>query len=173
MLCRGDIYRGSQEMAGEFGHMTLDPAGPECACGDNGCVEAYCSASALLSYARSVAVGEEAVSKVHSVEELAALAALENQPAREAFARMGGQLGIGVANLIDLFNPELVVLAGRSVAGKDYFLPALQAAVEKHAWSRSTRALLVSRLGERATAMGACGMVLEQAFVQNGNHAAA
>jgi len=166
VLLHGDIFRGSQELAGEFGHTTLDPEGPLCACGDRGCVEAYCSTSALLSYARSVAAGDDAVSKVRSIEELAALAGAKNSAALETFMRMGGKLGIGVANLIDLFNPELVVLAGRGTVAKDYFLPALEKALEAHVWRDSMRRLLVSRLGERATAMGACGMVLESVFEQ-------
>ena len=164
IILDGEIFRGSQDMAGEFGHVTVDPEGPVCACGDRGCVEAYCSASALVGYAQSVAEAGDVASKVRTVDELAALASQGNKTAKETFVRMGRHLGIGVANLIDLFNPDMVVLAGRSTIGKDHFVATLEREVNAHAWRQSGREVLVSRLGERATAMGACGMILQAAL---------
>ncbi|HVT79609.1 MAG TPA: ROK family transcriptional regulator [Phycisphaerae bacterium] len=164
VLINGEIFRGGQGMAAEFGHITIDPDGPACACGDRGCVEAYCSAPAILHHARSLAAGPDAAATVKSVEELAALAGNNNAAALATFERMGKVLGIGVANAIDLFNPALVVLSGKSAAAEQFFMGALQKQVETHAWPHSSHKLLVSRLGERATAMGACGMILQAAF---------
>ncbi len=164
VLINGEIFRGGEGMAAEFGHITIDPEGPACGCGDRGCVESYCSAPAIISHARSLATGGDAAAHVKSVEELATLAAANNPAALATFERMGKVLGLGVANAIDLFNPGLVVLAGKSTAGERYFMNALERQVEAHAWGQSSHKLLVSRLGERATAMGACGMILQAAF---------
>jgi predicted NBD/HSP70 family sugar kinase len=163
ILINGEIFRGGEGLAGEFGHTTLDPAGPPCACGDRGCVEAYCSASALLAHTKSHLNGD-ASTAAGTVEELAALAAQGNHAAKATFELMGEKLGIGVANLIDLFNPDVVILAGRSTVASSHFLPALQREVDTHAWRQSGKKLHISSLGERATAMGACGMILQGSF---------
>jgi len=164
VMMNGEIFRGGQGMAAEFGHITIDPEGPACTCGDRGCVEAYCSAPAIVNHARSLAQGPDAVATVKTVEELAHLAAANNPAALATFERMGKVLGIGVANAIDLFNPGVVVLSGKSTTAERFFMHSLEQQVEAHAWKHSSRKLLVSRLGERATAMGACGMILQAAF---------
>ena len=164
ILLNGEIFRGADGLAGEFGHTTLDPAGPPCACGDRGCVEAYCSASALVNDAKKAAPAGDAAGNVKIVEELAALADNGNAVAIATFQAMGEKLGTGVANIIDLFNPNVVILAGRTIAAASHFMPALERQVETHAWRDSSRKLLISRLGERATAMGACGIILQGAF---------
>ncbi len=114
ILLNGDIFRGSEGKAGEFGHMTLDPDGPECACGDRGCVEAYCAVPAVLKLAGA-----------GRVEELNMRARGGNGDGREraALAEMGGKLGVAVANAVDLFDPERVVIAGKMAAGWEFFSP--------------------------------------------------
>ena len=54
ILIQGEVFRGSQQLAGEFGHITVDPNGPLCGCGDKGCVESFCAVSAILDYVRSI-----------------------------------------------------------------------------------------------------------------------
>ena len=164
ILLHGEIFRGSQQMAGEFGHTTLDPEGPPCACGDRGCVESYCSASAVLGHARALPA---APSPIENVEQLIYLADGGNKVATATFERFGTYLGIGVANLIDLFNPDLIVLAGQLAPAQRWYMPALDAELAKHAWPQASRNLLVSQLGPRGTVMGACGMILQSAFSQD------
>jgi predicted NBD/HSP70 family sugar kinase len=168
ILLGGDVFRGSQQMAGEFGHITLDPSGPPCACGDRGCVEAYCSLSAIVQYAKTHAAAGSAAAGVQTIDELTTLAKAGDAGAAEAFARAGAHLGIGLANLVDLFNPDLIVLAGPLTAASSLFQPSLDAALDRHAWRHSTRRLLISRLpGERGKAMGACGLGLHAAFTSD------
>jgi predicted NBD/HSP70 family sugar kinase len=170
ILAAGEVFRGSEQMAGEFGHMTVDPSGPACSCGDKGCVEAYASLVAVRELARSMPEKQSSalagVMKAGNptVADLMAAATAGDAAAKEAFDRMGRYLGIGIANLVDLFNPGLIVLAGPLALAQDFFLPTLGAEVEKHASVHSNRHLLVSQLGERAVATGACGIVLQSVF---------
>jgi predicted NBD/HSP70 family sugar kinase len=167
ILLGGEIFRGAQQMAGEFGHITLDPNGPACACGDHGCVESYCSIASILSYARSHGAPGSALAAVRVLEDLLVLARAGDEHALEAFSRAGSYLGIGLANLIDLFNPDLMVLAGALTPASSFFMPALDQALARHAWTHSNRQLLISRLGERGKVMGACGLSMQAAFSQD------
>ena len=173
ILIQGEVFRGSQQMAGEFGHITVDPDGPLCGCGDHGCIEAFCSFPAVLEYLRSVPEQQSPALKTlllahaPTIAELTALAREGDKAVIGAFERVGRYLGIGLANLVDLFNPDLIVLAGSLMVAREFFMPMVDRAVEKHAWKHSNRQILISQLGERAMGMGACGMVLQSIFDQD------
>jgi len=165
MLLGGEVFRGSEHMAGEFGHTTVEQDGLPCACGDRGCIEAYCSVTAILEMisknpARTGALRDGDL----TLEKALATARGGDTIAVAAFERMGKYLGIGVANAIDLLNPSLVVLCGDLTVAADFFLPAMEEQTQKHAWKHSTRRTVISSLGHRALAIGACGVVLQKLF---------
>jgi predicted NBD/HSP70 family sugar kinase len=81
---------------------------------------------------------------------------------------MGGCLGLGIGNLMALFDPAMVVLAGRTTAGTAHFMPAVVRETERLCWPQKSRKVLVSQLGESAAAMGACGVILQAAFEPEG-----
>ena len=172
ILLKGEIFRGAQQMAGEFGHITLDPEGPLCACGDRGCVEAYCSTPAIIEAVRQDPAGQspqvaEALAKgTLTLDGIVAAAYANDETVRRALARMGRYLGVGIANIIDLFNPSVVVLCGPLTLAAEFFLPAATEQIAKHAWKHSSRQTIISSLGDRAVAIGACGMVLQSVFDQ-------
>jgi predicted NBD/HSP70 family sugar kinase len=98
---------GAGGFAGEIGHMVLDPAGPLCSCGSNGCVETLVGEEALLRLAGHVGpVSREAVTEVF------AAAAGGDEVARTAVRTVARSLGLAVSNLINLFNPEVVIIGG-------------------------------------------------------------
>ena len=98
---------GAGGFAGEIGHMVLDPAGPLCSCGSNGCVETLVGEEALLRLAgHSGPVSREAVTEVF------AAAATGDPMARTAVRTVARSLGLAVSNLINLFNPEVVIIGG-------------------------------------------------------------
>lgn len=154
MLIDGMVYRGADGMAGELGHMTVDPAGPACACGNQGCLELYCMPG------------------LETAEALLAGAQRGEKEALEAWAKMGRYLGIGVANVINLLNPNVVVLCGPLAAGYGHFRGPMEQEIAKRAWRHAGRQVVVSRLGERAVAMGACGVVLQGLLAASGEEAA-
>lgn len=170
ILIKGEIFRGAQQMAGEFGHVTLDPNGPACACGDHGCVEAFCALPAIIEAVRkeqhnaTPAIREAFQNGGVHLADLLAAAQAGDAVVAGAFRKMGRYLGVGVANLIDMFNPALVVLCGPLTAAREFFLPALQEQVARHAWKHSLGRTVISELGQRAVAIGACGIVLQSVF---------
>ncbi len=160
ILIEGEVFRGSQQFAGEFGHTTLDPNGPPCGCGDNGCIEAFCSAPAVLEYIRSVpdqqspALVEIFATRNPTMMELATVARAGDAAAIAAFERVGAYLGIGLANLVDLFNPDLIVLAGSLMVAREFFMPRLDRALQKHAWKHSNRQILDFAIGRKCRQHG-------------------
>ncbi|WP_100449156.1 ROK family transcriptional regulator [Glycomyces xiaoerkulensis] len=161
----GDLYRGASNSAGEWGHATVDPDGPRCRCGRNGCIEAYVGAPAILRRWGELAgrpVEEQAQEK--AMETLAqAWKAGEDSAVRtvEAIAR---DLAVGVANLVNIVNPELVVLTGwvTGVLG-EALLPELERHLPERVLNAALKALRV-KLDEQSRNMvilGAAALALE------------
>src|SRR5258707_792253 len=114
----GEIWHGMSGMAGEFGHMTVEPAGPQCGCGNRGCLEPYASATAVMRMAReAVADGDApglaraASSDVEfSAKEIYNLALQGDEQARKIFRRVGRALGISLATMINGLTFEMYVI---------------------------------------------------------------
>jgi len=117
----GKIWHGMTGMAGEFGHMTLNPEGPVCKCGNRGCLEEYASATAVVRMARDVGLARGG----STAREVYELALAGNDAANGVFHRVGKALGIAVANLINALNLPLVVVGGGVSEAWDLFAPAL------------------------------------------------
>lgn len=168
----GEVYRGSENFAGEFGHTCIDEDGPLCACGNNGCIEMYVSGPALAAdAARKAQRGRNKTllslagnDPTRITAEIMESAARQGDPlSRQAFARMGTVLGIGVSNLINIFNPQMVILGGLVCRASDFFLPSCMETVRKRAWHASPKNVKVSHL-HRGAVLGAAALVLQQLF---------
>jgi glucokinase len=120
IISGGRVLRGSQGMAGEVGHITVNPTGMPCGCGNIGCLEKHASATAIVTMARMLNLGENLTS-----EDVYKLAAGGSEPARRVFHSMGSALGIGLSNLIQIFNFPLYLLSGGVLAAWDLFAPAM------------------------------------------------
>jgi glucokinase len=156
----GKIWRGMTGMAGEVGHMTIDPGGPRCKCGNNGCVEQFASATAVMRMAReAIANGSapelERVASASDVEFSAKivynLATQGNQPARDIFRRVGWALGIVVADLVNMLNLNMYVIGGGVAAAWSVFSPAMLEEVRKRSM---VYAATVERVAPPASASG-------------------
>jgi glucokinase len=127
----GRIWHGMTGMAGEFGHMTVEPEGPPCGCGNRGCVEQYASATAVVRMAKeAIASGRapELASAANSDPEFSAkavynLAIQGDEEARRIFARVGRALGITIANLVNAFNLPMYVIGGGVSSAWQAFAP--------------------------------------------------
>lgn len=139
----GRIYHGASDVAGELGHVTIDSTGRRCKCGNYGCLEAYASGPAIAERAREALVGGEPSSMPAMVGgdlgRLSAATVYEaaqrgDQLAREVVRDTARFLGTGVANLLNIFNPQVVVLAGGvTQAGEALFEP-MRAEVRRRAF---------------------------------------
>ncbi|HEY8498961.1 MAG TPA: ROK family protein, partial [Limnochordales bacterium] len=158
----GEVYRGATGTAGEFGHTTIDPAGPPCNCGNRGCLEVFVSERALMGYLQRS--GTEPFPS--TPEEVFQAADSGDASAISALARLGEYLGIGIANAINTFNPELVVIGGPMARAGHHVLNAARRVVEQRALvsPRSRARIVVSALGEEACAVGAGVLILQEFF---------
>ncbi|MCR4391650.1 MAG: ROK family transcriptional regulator [Candidatus Acetothermia bacterium] len=154
----GELYRGAFGGAGEVGHMTIDPAGPRCRCGEQGCLEVFASDWFLAAEAERL--GHP------GIPSLVASARSGDASAREAFVRMGRYLGIGAKNVVNLLNPEAIVLGGERMTDADLFLPALEEEVRHHAFPETARELAIvpAELGPDGFLIGAATLVTAEAF---------
>lgn len=169
LILNNQIYRGSGGTAGEIGHTTINIDGPVCRCGNRGCMEAYVGVNAVVAQ-----VVEHKTAALPTWEPAAPLtiddvvsAALAGDPICRAVIRSTGTyLGIAVANLVNLFNPELVILGGDLVAAGDLFTAAVRLSVEERTMFKAAReaTITTSQLGQDAVAMGAATLALQHAF---------
>lgn len=157
----GEIWRGASGMAGEIGHMAIEINGKLCTCGSHGCLEAYFSSWALVRDAKAhaelhpdSAIG--ALDKISPIS-LSELAGSGDDEARAIWENSGYALGVGIANIMNLLNPECIVLVGGLVNAKDYFLPAAQNAWEENSFEQasSSSKVIWGKLGEWAGVRGA------------------
>jgi glucokinase len=137
IILNGKLWRGVDSSAAEIGHMGVDPfGGVACTCGSRGCLEVYASATAIVRMTRE-ARPRYPHSILHTSEDLTAEKVYRaglggDELAVEVFRRMGVYLGIGLANLINILNPQMIVIGGGVVNGWDLFAKhALQQVAER------------------------------------------
>jgi glucokinase len=106
------MFRGASGYAGEFGHTIVEPNGRPCACGSHGCLETRVSATGIMQTARESNIGHE----ISSAEDLYEAAMRGNSVARAIFEDTGRYLGVACSNLINLLNPEAIVVGGGVMA---------------------------------------------------------
>jgi glucokinase len=173
LILDGRLYHGASDVAGEVGHTTLDSTGRRCKCGNYGCLEAYASGPAIADRAReALAGGEDSLLTTiveGRLENLTAQHVYEaskkgDDVAREVVRETARFIGTGVANLLNIFNPDVVVLAGGvAQAGEDLFGP-LRAEVRRRAFKPAVEAcrIVPGSLGSAAGVVGAVATFLEQ-----------
>jgi N-acetylglucosamine repressor len=154
------LYRGAMGGAGEFGHIVVDPGGPQCECGRFGCLEALVGERALRRF-----VGERLGREV-SRDELAALAASGDPVTLDVLGHAGRQLGSAVANMVTLLNPELLIICGEGTELGGAFLAPVVTAVREQTFAGlgSHVEVKVQRWGDDAWAVGAATLVLRESF---------
>ncbi|HEX7002800.1 MAG TPA: ROK family transcriptional regulator [Trueperaceae bacterium] len=153
----GTLYRGHNGYAGEIGHLKVRPGGRECGCGGRGCLEAYISEKAILARLADLGV---------ALADLRAVAGAAEAGDERVLALMeesGELLGEACANLVNLFNPELIVLGGNITLLARFMRPALERALESDALSAplSASRVRVSPLGTEVVPMGGVALALE------------
>ncbi len=166
ILMDGGLVRGANGMAGEFGHMQVVPDGAPCECGGRGCWEQYSSGGALVRFARQQMREQPSVLAEASGGNPDRLtgpmvtdaAQAGDMVARQAFASVGEWLGVGVANLVAAFDPEVVVIGGGVSQAGDRLLEPARTAMFRSlvgAAHREVPAIVPARLGPEAGLVGA------------------
>lgn len=172
LIIDGSIYTGASGGAGEVGHMTLEEKGPLCGCGRRGHLEALASgtaiareADALLNKGRCPVLARLVKKGRPLNAETVHLAAQQGDAdARGVIERAGHYLGLGLANIINLFNPQAIVIGGGLVGMGDMILGPARAAARKQSFAEcfSDVKILKARLRERAGVRGVAALAAER-----------
>lgn len=164
------LFRGSSNYAGEFGHTTLNIEGPLCRCGSHGCLEVYVGASGIINRYQEFAPHSTplpADDQISSLQKIIDEYRAGEPAAVETIQETIRYLGAGVGNLIDAYNPELLLLGGWSgiMLGSE-FMSLIVDAASKYALRQSFAKTTISicELGQGAVAMGAAALALEHFF---------
>ncbi|MGK5740974.1 ROK family transcriptional regulator [Micromonospora sp. URMC 103] len=167
----GVTYRGASSSAGEWGHTTLVYGGRPCRCGARGCLEAYVGAEAIIDRYREArrgrpVPGDDEESQLNALLDAAA----DSATARRVLDETAAYLGAGVANLINLFNPERVVLGGWAAMALGDLLPAVREAAGRQALRQpyEQASIELCRLGVDAVALGAATLPIARFLADGG-----
>jgi glucokinase len=172
LILDGRLYHGTNDLAGEVGHQTIKIDGPLCACGKRGCLEALASGPAVarlaregLSYGRGKSLIDTAggnkseITARHVVD----LAKAGDSYCRSILEEAGTYLGIGIANVIQILNPEAIVLGTLAIHAGDLLLDPVRRAASEFAWLRSLQCckIVPAELGDRAQDLAALCLVIQ------------
>jgi len=164
LLLDGQVYRGATGCAGEIGHITIQENGPLCSCGSYGCLEALAGGRAIARKAReAVLAGRRtqlaAIEPVETItaRDVAEAARLGDLVAQQIVTTAGGYLGIAIADLVNLFNPGLIVVGGGVAQMGDLLLDPIRRAVRERSLRPAAQAVRITAavLGRRSSCMGA------------------
>lgn len=157
----GKIWRGADGMAGEIGHMTLFPGGRQCTCGNRGCLEMYASARGIIqTYREAGAAGTSHAGGVLTSESIYSAAREGDRRAAAVMRDTGRFLGIGVASLVNIFNPERIVIGGGVRDAWPLFIDTARDEVLQRAFETPAKraAIVPAELGDDAGMVGASAL---------------
>ncbi|MCS7192831.1 MAG: ROK family protein, partial [Armatimonadetes bacterium] len=150
VILNGEIVRGASFVAGELGHISIDPNGPKCGCGNYGCVELFASGPAIAQKAREYVLRgvETRISKMASPEEITAehvaKAAQEGDfLAQSILAEAGKILGATLSGIVNLLNPDCIVIGGGVAQAGDWILEPVRWEIKRRALPDATKVLRV------------------------------
>jgi predicted NBD/HSP70 family sugar kinase len=157
LILNGRLYRGAAGLAGELGHVLVDPDGLVCRCGNRGCLETLAASGALV----------ELLGRSHgdvSVADMLALARDGDLGCQRVIADAGRAIGRGVADLLNVLNPELIVVGGDLAAAGDLLLDGVRESIRRAALpaAAASARLVAGVLGDRAQVLGAVALVVSE-----------
>lgn len=173
----GELYHGGAAGAGEIGHTTiLSNGGRPCRCGNTGCLETLVSEPAIVRLAEELAgQDQEGILAAHlrdgegtTIERVFAAARDGDTATREMLHKRACYMGIALANLVNILNPELIVLGGICAQGQDLLLPAIEATMRQRAFANLGERvrLQTTSFGPQAGVVGAVALALNAFFYQ-------
>ncbi|MFH1259612.1 MAG: ROK family protein [Elusimicrobiota bacterium] len=168
LIFDGRLYRGATGSAGEIGHLTLDPHGPLCKCGNNGCLERYVGAaylSKIIQYRLITKEGKKSLlyhwiknKSIHlSPRTLSKAAQKGDKLALRLWQEIGENLGIAMAGIVNLLNPEMIVFSGGVSRAQKFFLPALKKVLSRRAFNTPVKAakIIITKHSQNLGVVGA------------------
>jgi len=173
IIINGELYLGPSGSAGEIGHMTIDINGPRCSCGNIGCLETLASGTAVAREAiRRIGQGEESSltdiveGKIENItaEKVSMAAQGGDSLASDVISEAATYLGVGMVNLVNIFNPEMIIVGGGVANMGDLLLEPARQVVMERAFKLSAQAVRIvpAQLGDDSGLLGAAAFALQQ-----------
>jgi N-acetylglucosamine repressor len=162
IVINGQIYRGKNGGAGELGHVLVDPDGPLCDCGRHGCLETLISESALVAEARR-SFSED----ITNLDDLIHCAASGEPGASQILSRAGTRLGRQIANLVNLFDPKLIIISGEGIRMGELFFSSVRQAFHEGVMPglAEDTEIRIDSWGDDIWALGAASLVIAEIFI--------
>jgi glucokinase-like ROK family protein len=162
----GRVFYGHKGFSGEIGHCPLVMDGPECSCGLRGCLEAVASGWAIGRAGERARAGSaptllKQIEGAVDAEAVAEAARRGDAEAQRIFREAGNYLGMGLSTLVNLLDPELIVLAGGVMAASDYILEPTRESAAKHTVRGKDLRVVTSTLGDQAGLLGSVVAAME------------
>jgi glucokinase len=153
IILNGQLWQGACGFAGELGHVTVNPAGEKCRCGNRGCLETEVSSQKIVNSYRQFREFEDKL----TVKEIARRAGNGDEASLQIFAQVGSYLGIGLSIIINLLNPEKILLGGGVMESGEFLLPAALEEAKRRSFTASYECCQIERtkLGNKAGFIGA------------------
>lgn len=161
LILNGNLYKGSNGFSGELGHMTIEANGIQCRCGSEGCWERYASEKSLLKSAQQLGV-KPGADKELSLEHLLLLAENGDKEVIKLFEEIGDYLGIGVKNIINIFNPEQVIIGNRISLAEKWLKGPLDNRINQTIWfNQENTKINFLKQATHSTALGVAAFSIE------------
>ncbi|MDE2825474.1 MAG: ROK family protein, partial [Gemmatimonadota bacterium] len=179
IILDGRLYRGPSDTAGEVGHMTIVENGPACGCGKRGCLEALCSGPSIARRAREKAQAATGSLMVDlaggdpaciTAETVMAAARQDDPAAREIVDETARYMAVGLGNIVNILNPEVIVIGTILVKAQDLLLEPIRAYLRRETWPRvfDTVRVVPAGLGDEVGDLAAIA-VIRQAVRSEGS----
>lgn len=164
VLVEGQLYHGVHQQAGQVGHVIIQEDGPVCSCGNRGCLEAIAADSALVGEVAALGLLPEATGA--PIERIMELARAEAGPVRDLVRARAALLGRVVALLVNIHDPDLVILAGSAALAPAVQLPLIRDEAMRHVFppKRATLRIEPTRFGSHAPLAGAAALAIELVY---------
>lgn len=168
LILNDKLYRGNNGFSGEFGHMTIEVNGSKCSCGNEGCWELYASEKSLLQNAERLRLKQHQ-NKDLSLETIIELANTGDAEAIQLFQQIGKYLGVGINNIINIFNPEQVIIGNRLAEAEQWLKEPLINWIQNQSLWFSQKDLNInfSNLRTHSTALGVSAFTVEEFLYTN------
>ncbi len=172
IILKRKLWRGEDGTAGEIGHMVINPAGPKCNCGSNGCLESFVSAEAVRQVVKSNPGLTEKTCNTDTDDIPRKVVELAKEGDKEAinlWKQFGNHLGIGITNLINLLNVKNIVIGGGLSNAWDLFIDSAESEIEKRALKTADNKLNIRRaeLGNNAGILGSAFLTFRSSDLLN------
>ncbi|WP_027408510.1 ROK family transcriptional regulator [Anoxybacteroides tepidamans] len=180
IIMDGKLFHGHNFISGEIGHMTIDIDGPKCSCGNYGCLQTLASGPAIARKAKTeIGLGHPSILTQLVGGDLGNItgetvyeAAAQGDPLSVSILSQAGRyIGIGLTNIIHLINPKRIIIGGGVSNAGSLILESIQDTIYQRALTASAKQteIMLSKLGEDATALGAVTLILEELFATTSN----